>query len=82
MESVADRDRDGGFRVADFSSVKTRSSVRRGRRSCWRCTAAPGFDITWDEVTALRTVGRAGEGVFSPPSFRQSAVDVSGRRAE
>lgn len=65
---MADLESDEGLRDADRSSVRTRSSVRRGFRGCTRCTAAPGT-IDAEEVTAFANGGRLGEGCLGPPSF-------------
>lgn len=78
---MADRERNGGsFLEADWSSVITRSRVRRGFRICCLCIDAPGFiDARVDERFA--NGARLGDGCLGPPSFRQSEVVNSGRRA-
>lgn len=78
---MADRDRDaGGFWEADRSSVNTRSNVRRDFRSCCLCTNAAGFNDAEDDAD-FANGGRLGEAFWGPPSFLQSKVVNSGRRA-
>lgn len=78
--AVADRDRDGGgFWEADRSSVNTRSRVRRGFRCCL-CTDAPGFSEAQDDADFMNG-GRFGEAFWVAPSFLQSKVVKSGKRA-
>ena len=80
-DSVAERVNVGvGLRLV-LSSVKTLSSVRLASWAGSLSTAAPGFGGLIEAEAIFLRVGRAEECGTGPPSFLQSVLDKSGRRA-